>query len=166
MVDNGVILHWFLAWMRDRFRGILLYFLHKIDNTRYIPELTQTIVPDLPEETPEVQAEDEFQVHEVDNVDDSFISESNIELIDEPIDEDNYPPEPSTTNAHFQELVGHNALLIQRQSSLMELLSNTTDGSYRLIMTPGADSILFRIVKPSMKFISVQCGALIRTRKV
>ena len=133
MSDNGVaILDWFLAWMRDCFRGMLLYFLQKIDNTRYIPEPTQAITSDLSEET----SEDVFQVDEVDNVD-----ESNIGLIEEPIDEENPKPEPSITNAHLQELVDHNALLRQRESSLMKLLSNTTDGSFRLIMTPGKDSI-------------------------
>ena len=134
-----VVPDWFLAWMRDCFRGILfyMYFAHKIDNTRSIPEPTRAIVPDLPEET----TEDEYHVDEVDNVDDSFIGESNIELIEEPIDEGDPKPEPSMASAHLQELVDHNALLRQRESSLMKLLSNTTDGSFRLIMTPGKDSI-------------------------
>ena len=134
MSDNGVaILDWFLAWMRDCFRGMLLYFLQKIDNTRYIPEPTQAITSDLSEET----SEDVFQVYEVDNVDDSFIGESNIELIEEPIDGENHQPEPSITDAH-------NALLRHREYSLMQLLSNTTDDSFQLIMTPGTDSIDYR----------------------
>ena len=134
-----VVPDWFLAWMRDCFRGILfyMYFAHKIDNTRSIPEPTRAIVPDLPEET----TEDEFQVEEVDNVDDSFIGEPNNELIEEAINEENHQPELSVTNAHLQELFALNALLRQRESSLTNLLSNTTDGSFRLIMTPGTDSV-------------------------
>ena len=45
------------------------------------------------------------------------------------------------SNAHLQELVEHNALLIQRQSSLMQLLGNTSDGAFRIIMTPGTASL-------------------------
>ena len=102
----------------------------------FFAESTQGVVQDLPEETSEV----EFQVEEVDNVDDSFIGPYN-QLIEEPIAEENHQPELSMTNAHLQELFEHNALLRQRESSLMKLLSNTTDGSFRLIMTPGKDSI-------------------------
>ena len=100
-------------------------------------ETRQAVVPHQPEET----SEDEFQVDEVDNVDDSFIGEPNNELIEEPIAGGNHQPELSMTNAHLQELFEHNALLRQRESSLLKLLNNTTDGSFRLIMTPGTDSI-------------------------
>ena len=50
------------------------------------------------------------------------------------------------SNAHLQELVEHNALLIQRQSSLMLLLGNTTEGAFRRIMTPGTGSINFEMI--------------------
>ena len=51
----------------------------------------------------------------------------------------------SNANLH-QQLVEHNALLRQRESSLMQLRGNTTDGAFRLIMTPGTASLKLEII--------------------
>ena len=152
MAENDVIWWsdwWFLAWMRDCFRGPLLYLLQKIDNTRYIPETEIAVLRSVPEQT----AEDEFQVYEMDNIDDSLIDESfeepNEDLNTETNENRNAQPEPCLLNPHLQELFDHNTLLRQRESSLMQMLDNTTDGSFRLIMTPGTDSTIFTVFKSS-----------------
>ena len=119
---------WFLAWMRDCFRGICLYLLYKMDNVDYVPSNTR------PEEL-ETLPEDFEEIVEIDNVDDSIIEVPEVDPEEVVGDNDELPE--SNTNAHLQELVEHNALLRQRQASLMEMLHNTTDGSFRLIMTPG-----------------------------
>ena len=93
----------------------------------------------------------ELEVDQFDNVVDSddestdednpFIEVPEVEP-EETISHNHELPESSTQNAHLQELVEHNVLLRQRESSLMQMLQNTTDGSFRLIMSPGTVSII------------------------
>lgn len=135
MVENNEIrpmwpAGWFLAWIRDCVRGICLYLLFKMDNVDCVPSNTrpedmESLPPDF-EEIVEVENVDENSINEVPEVEPEEMICDNREL-----------PESSSTNAQLQEMVEHNALLRQRESSLMQMLHNTTDGSFRLIMTPG-----------------------------
>ena len=56
-------------------------------------------------------------------------------------------PENSMPNPDLQLLFEYNGLQSQRETALMLMLQNTTDGYFRRIMTPGMDSINFEIIR-------------------
>ena len=70
-----------------------------------------------------------------------------IDAVEELVGQNTEFPENSMPNPDLQLLFEFNRLQSQRESALMLMLQNTTDGYFRRIMTPGMGSINFEIIR-------------------